>query len=291
MRRRRGDVVPTAVGRGFTPRPTGRKGSPYVTKVRGSAESPTHHELIRPAAQVDARVALLQGKRGAERRIGAVIPDFEPTAQCIARKSETAEDDRTGRRAGRHELVSKDRVSLREIDELTRFAVAPAHEGEPGAEVWLHGRGLPQRQEADRQVHRQQAETHGLFDLRAILVDELFVHGRHAPAREAETGACLHIFTKGDEPLGANRGAVEIVDVEHPEVAVLVQDVAVDACVLAPYREITEGKIERLLCTRRRLPTEQTAGRRQCQDSDSPLHPRLRRPCCIGGASAGTHRA
>ena len=112
------------------------------------------------------------------------------------------------------EAVAEDGVGL-EVHEVADLAVAVVEEADAAADVRLHGARAAERQQPDRRRDRRDAQLQVLLDLAAVVVDEVGVDAGHGAAGVADPGPELEELAERDQPLDAERRAVEVVDVER----------------------------------------------------------------------------
>jgi hypothetical protein len=218
------------------------RAEPAPTFPRSSPESQPDRERIRPSAEID----LGADELGRQVRLGRVIPHFSADREGIGGETDAAEGNRTGFVSIRHVALAEDAV-VAEIDELAVFAVAPVEDAQPGADVRLDAVRLPERQDADSEAHRHEAQSQVLIDLGAVVIHEILVHGGDGAAVEADAGAGLEILPEWNQPLAGHRPAGEVAHVEHQEVAVLDERVAFDARIEATRDEAAEREVQGLL--------------------------------------------
>ena len=178
-----------------------------------------------------------------------MIADFEPRAHRVAGEPQAAEDHRAGRIAGRHELFPENRVAIAEIDELSRFAIAPVHQTNTSAEVRLHGRGLAEWKDADLTAEQKRAlaladnraaelatwnldqlKADGIAELREVrpgeVPDPTGLLDRRRVTHAWQTTAPAFAGTVRLERLVAERGAAISVDLMELETVVAREGVA-----------------------------------------------------------------
>jgi hypothetical protein len=218
-----------------------------------SSEPDPGSELIRPAAEIEHAALEDVGEVGLSRAVADLAADGE----AVGREANTAETQGAWLVAVGDEAVAEDHAF--DVHELTRLAVPPVEDGEAHAEVGLHAVRLPERQHAYRRRQRDDSQPKVLVDLGAVVVHEILVDGGHRAAVEPEARAELEVFAGGDQPLGADSGAVEVFHVEQQDVAILDERVVADARVEAARDEAAECEVERLL--------RRAGGRRDCHDA------------------------
>ena len=130
-------------------------------------------------------------------------------------------------------------------DEIARFAVSPCEHADARTDIGFDPCTVTERKESNRRRERHDSQFQIQNDWSVRLLERpKSVGGRNGVLVEANTEARIEHVPQPDQPLAADRRAVEVADVEVQKRLVLNEHVVAVPCVLGAHLGAADVQIE-----------------------------------------------